>query len=943
MANAYQIQFNIGATLGSSFGGAFGGAARTMGELQKRMASLGKGQEQIAAFQRMQGVVAQSGERLARARARVRELGDQMRSTATPSATLQRQLGRAREEAQRLEARFLSQRRELSGLRREMVQAGVDTGALGAHQARLAAQSDRLAQAQQRLQRSRAALEGTKKSLSWGNIKGDVMASAGLAVALGAPVKVAADFEQAMARVGAVSGATGEDFAKLQAQARQLGRDTQFTATQAANSQENLARAGFTTDQIIAAMPGLLNMAAAEGMDLATAADIAASTLRGFRLEADASGRVADVLAQTSAASNTSISTIGESMKYVAPIAAGLKIPLEETAAMIGVMGDAGIKGSVAGNALKSALTRLSKEPKQTADALAKLGIKARDANGRLRTLPSLMGALSQKMKGMGEAEQMEHLTKIFGAEAASGMLAIMNAVETGSLEKLTEKLRDADGAAQSMADRMNATAQGALKRLGSATESVMIDMGNVLIPTVTEGVDALAGFAASISDLAQRFPAVTKVVVGSVAALAGYKIAVTVGGIAWTAAKLPFQHAAVLLDTIRARALLSGKASLFMAAKTKIVSAATKIWTGIQWAWNAAMSANPIGLVIAGVAALIAIGYALYQNWDRVSAALIAGWDWVWGKVRDFGAWLLKGFSWDGIVKGWETAKDLVAQGWERLKDLFTSDWAAGVWDGLVAGASKAWGLIREGWNGLMGWIGAGVDKVGDAFAGAWGWMKEIAGFGESPEMAEEAMLAAQVGDITMLNKMSEGFAQRVAEMTAAWAPFRDSLGTGFSSIFVIMRDIGTLISGTVVPAVEELARTLAGIAPSVEAVAQAAGIKSPARAAPKQRGGWFSAHAEGGIFTRPHVGMVAEAGSEAVIPLEDRARGVPLWMAAGEEMGVRFGGGSTTTNEYNTVAPNITVNVYGGDERTAQQAREGVWEALREWEDQRARVSFA
>ena len=198
----------------------------------------------------------------------------------------------------------------------------------------------------------------------------------------GSSVATAADFEQAMARVGAVSGATGEDFERLTQQAKELGAKTQFSASQAAASQESLARAGFKTNEIISAMPGLLNMAAAEGMDLANAADIAASAIAGFGLDASEAGRVADVLAKTSAASNTSIALLGESLKYVAPIAKGLGFSIEQVNAMLGVMANAGIKGSQAGTALKSAFQRLSAEPKQTAAALELLGIKAKTAQG---------------------------------------------------------------------------------------------------------------------------------------------------------------------------------------------------------------------------------------------------------------------------------------------------------------------------------------------------------------------------------------------------------------------------------------------------------------------------------------------------------------------------------------------------------------------------------
>ena len=275
----------------------------------------------------------------------------------------------------------------------------------------------------------------------------------------GASVNTAADFEQAMARVGAVSGATGEDFERLSQQARDLGRDTQYSATQAAASQESLARAGFNTNEIISAMPGLLNMAAAEGMDLASAADIASSAIRGFGLDASEANRVADVLAKTSSASNTSISLLGESLKYVAPIAKGLGFSIEQTNAMLGVMANSGIKGTLAGNSLKAAFLRLSQEPKAVAKALGELGVKAKTAEGNIRPFPELMKELSAKMEGMGKADKLGLLSKIFGTAASSGMLAIMDGVANGSLPELEQALYNCSGAAKEMAERMNATA----------------------------------------------------------------------------------------------------------------------------------------------------------------------------------------------------------------------------------------------------------------------------------------------------------------------------------------------------------------------------------------------------------------------------------------------------------------------------------------------------
>ena len=1158
MSSNYQLSFVIGAAIAGGFAGAFGKAGNALGELQKRASALSKTAGQVESYQKLQSVLSQSAEKLNAARGRVRELGTQMRIASEPSATLKRQFTAAHVEAHRLEAKLASQRKELGALGAKLGEAGVNTRNFAAEQARLASQSEKIARAQQRLQNSKGALQASKNRLSWDNMKGELMASASLGLALGAPIKVAADFEQAMARVGAVSGAEGENFELLQKQARDLGRDTQFTAMQAANSQEMLARAGFQTNEILAAMPGLLNMAAAEGMDLAQGADIAASTLRGFGLQADQMGRVADVLAKASSASNTSIAGLGESMKYVSTVAAGLNIPLEDTTAMLGIMGNAGIKGSQAGTALREALFRLSKEPAQVEAALKKLGVASRDAQGRLRTMPSLMKALGEKMKGMGEADQMKHLSNIFGTQASAGMLALMKAAETGKWEELNEELRNADGAAKKIADRMNETARGAMKRLDSATQNLIIDIGNVLLPTFTGGVETLAKFAGGLSELAQRFPVVTKVIVGSVAALAAYKVAFTAGSIAWTAAKLPFQHLRVAIDSVRAKMLLSGHTSIWAAAKTKLlalaqgvwnkamslgrgllnvgrlvlyhgkqlaiavatkawtaaqgawnlamsagrgllnvgrlvlyhgkqlaIAVATKVWTAAQWLWNAAMNANPIGLIVVGIAGLVAAGYWLYQNWDSVCAGIVAAWNWLWDTIKSFWDWLSGLFSWDGLTagfdgacaliasgweglkkslvqpfavawdwltsgwesargiissgwdalkngfsnvagiawdwltsgwesargiissgwdalkngfsnvagiawdwltsgwesargiissgwdavkngfssvaaiawdwltSGWESAKGIISSGWDALKNSFLGGWASDVWNGFSSAAEGAWNIIKSGWSTVSGLINDGLSKAGSIFSDAWSWMKDLVGMGDDPAVADQAVLMAQLNDITVLNKMSGDFAARVQEMTDAWQPFKDSLGGGFEAILNIMTLIGSQIQNTVIPAVSALTASLSEMAAGVQAVAMAGGIEVslPKASAPSVAANPFGssvgqydpfyAHAAGGIFSTPHLGLVAESGAEAIIPLEDRSRGMPLWMAAGESMGVKFGS-STTQNNVTTGAPNVNITIYGGETDLAQRVKQAVQDALREIQDYGARVSL-
>lgn len=916
--------------------------SRAFASLQKKITSAGEAtEEQQASYQKLQGSIATNKSEMMAMRQKAAELASAMSVSQKQTSTMEKEVKALGAKSEILKGKLEGDTQALEKLRPQLVGAGVDMRNLSAEQARLSAASEKYAGTQKKLQQAQGELDAAKARLSWGNMKGEVMASAGIALALSVPIKQAANFEQAMARVGTVAGATGADFHQLTQQARQLGKETQFTAVQAANSQEMLARAGFKTEEIIQTMPSLLNMAAAEDMDLATAADISSSVLRGYQFEATQSARVADVLAKASAASNTSIMGIGESMKYVAPIAAGLNIPFEEAAAMIGVMGDSGIKGSEAGTALRAALLRLSKEPKQTEEALKRLGIATRDASGNLRTMPSLMSALSQNMKNMGDADKMGELAKIFGTEAASGMLAIMKAAESGRLKELSGELLQAGGAAAKMAAQMNDTAQGALKRLGSASESVMIDIGNVMLPVFSYGVECLAAFTGSISDLAQRFPAATKVIVGAVAALAAYNIGATIGSIVLTAIKLPFLHLEVVIAKYNAIMLLQGKTSLVAAAKMKIaavaakacaaaqwlwnaalslgrgllsvaklaayaakqivISVATKAWTAAQWLWNAAMSANPIGLIIIGIAALVAAGYWLYKNWDTVCAGLSVAWDWVWGKIKSFWEWLTGGFSWDSISTNFNAACSLVTEKWEALKGLLAQG-ASHLWNGLVVAADTAWVSIKSGWNTVSGMIENGIATTGGMISNAWAW---ATGKPNDPEMGKRAELAAQIQDITMLNKMSEGFAGRVAEMTAAYQPFKQMLGEGFQTIYDTMTQVGIIITTSVIPAVNALKASLAGVSVGMAAIALVGGINPAAATTP------VPAHALGGIFSTPHIGMVAEAGREAVVPIDNPSRGIPLWMAAGKMMGLDGFGGTKEVSSSNEVANNFSFNI--------------------------------
>lgn len=351
-----------------------------------------------------------------------------------------------------------------------------------------------------------------------------------------AAVKTSADFQAQMSRVKAISGATGEDFEKLKNQAKDLGAKTSFSAKEAAEGMENLASAGFSTTQIMSAMPGLLDLAASDNLDLASAADIAASTLNGFGLEAGKTAHVADVLAKAAGETNAGIADTGEAMKYIAPVASAMGISLEETTAAIGLLSNAGIKGGQAGTVLRSALSSLAKPSKEASDLMNQLGFNAYDSQGKMLPLKDIVGNLSTSMNGLTDEQKQNAIVTMFGQEAMSGMLALIDA-GPDELGALTTSLEDSDGAAKKMADTMQDNAKGAWDEFTSSLEGAGIAIGDFLLPTLTKMLKGITGLVSSFTSLdqgTQGFIVTTGLVIAAVGPLLIFfgKIVTAVGSI---------------------------------------------------------------------------------------------------------------------------------------------------------------------------------------------------------------------------------------------------------------------------------------------------------------------------------------------------------------------------------------------------------------------------
>lgn len=300
-------------------------------------------------------------------------------------------------------------------------------------------------------------------------------------------------FEEGMSGVRALTSATDSEFLLLRETAKSLGASTSFSATQAAEGMQNLASAGFSVSEIVDAMPGMLDLAASSGEDLAVASDIAATTLRGFGLEAGAASHVADVLAETAARTNASVYDTGEAMKYIAPIANVMGLSLEEVAASIGLLSDSGIKGSQAGTTLRGALTRLAKPTEDMLEVMNGLNLSFYDSNGKMKSISSIVGMLKTNMAGLTDAEQQNALVTLFGQEALSGMMVLMEAGPE-KIAELTESLQDCEGAASEMSKVRLDNLAGDIEELSGAMETMQLDVMEKLNPILRSAVQWLTG-----------------------------------------------------------------------------------------------------------------------------------------------------------------------------------------------------------------------------------------------------------------------------------------------------------------------------------------------------------------------------------------------------------------------------------------------------------------
>ena len=610
--------------------------------------------------------------------------------------------------------------------------------------------------------------EAGKKIESFGDSvthAGQAIMPASMAVAgLGAAaVKTATDFDAGMSKVAAISGATGDDLDALRDKAREMGAKTKFSASEAASAMEYMAMAGWKTEDMLGGIEGIMNLAAASGEDLATTSDIVTDALTAFGMSADDSAHFADILAAASSNANTNVSMMGETFKYCAPIAGALGFSAEDTAQAIGLMANAGIKGSQAGTALRTIMNNLAGEVKITGKALGEVTIATTNTDGSMRDLSDILADCRGAFSQLSESEQAAAAEALVGKNAMSGFLALMNAGDA-DIEKLSSSIdhcsdtfvktvdgaiipmsqaleegidwiEEYNGVADQMASVMQDNLAGQLTILKSQLEELAISFGEMLMPAIRSIVSKIQAFVDKLNGMSES----------------QRKAVLTIGLI--IAALGPLL---VILGSVISKVGVAMQGFVKLATGIKKLGVAVKAGTGIFGKLGAALGgiSAPVLAIVAVIAVLIAAFKHLWDTNEEFRNAITAIWNGIVSKIQAFCQSIVDrlnalGFEfgsivdvlkslWDGLCQFlapvFEAAFSVVStvlgsvlnvitglldvfiglftgnwsQLWDGVKEIFS-----GVWDAITGLFDTALNLLKSLAEVVFGWFGTTWESV--------------------------------------------------------------------------------------------------------------------------------------------------------------------------------------------------------------------------------------
>lgn len=471
-------------------------------------------------------------------------------------------------------------------------------------------------------------------------------------------IKTTADFDSSMSQVSAISGATGQDLQSLRDKAREMGSKTKFSASEAAQAMTYMAMAGWKTTDMLGGIDGVMNLAAASGEDLATTSDIVTDALTAFGLEAKDSGHFADILAAASSNANTNVSMMGETFKYCAPIAGALGYSAEDTAEAIGLMANAGIKGSQAGTSLRTIMTSLTGDLEIHGEKLGDVTIATTNADGSMRDFSDILADCRGAFSQLTESEKTQVAEALVGKNAMSGFLALMNAGES-DINKLSNAIDNCDGSAAEMAATMQDNLAGQLTILKSQIQELAISFGEMMMPAIRTVVGWVQNFVDKLNsmDEGQR------------------KVILTIG--------LVLAAIAPVLIGVGKFIVLIGQVITFLPT---LVSGISTVASGFTKFFSILM-ANPIALVIAAIAALVAAFIYLWNTNEDFRNFWIN----LWNKIKEVVTNVVNGIK-EFLQGAWNAITTTITTAWNAIKEFFS-----GIWEGIKGVVTGAWETIKN------------------------------------------------------------------------------------------------------------------------------------------------------------------------------------------------------------------------------------------------------
>ncbi|HDR9506577.1 phage tail tape measure protein [Burkholderia cepacia] len=689
--------------------------SKGMHETRARLKALGDTQKRVGAFRELRRAMQETDANARAAQARVRQLAQQMNAAEQPTRALTREHQHAVRAARALSTQLARERQHLDGVRASLAACGINTKNLAQHQRALTMQTSAASRAlheqearlarvnkqQQRLHASRATFDKTRQTA--GNIAGAGVAGGAIGggILFGAKQLLAPgyDFNASMSRVQALAriDKNSPQLAALRSQARQLGATTSYTASQAADGQGFLAMAGFRPDQILKSMPSVLSMAKAGDLDLAGAADISSNIMSGFGLDADQMQRVADVLTMTFTTSNTNLSMLGDTMKYVGPVAKTAGMSLEQAAATAGLLGNAGIQASQAGTTLRSMLLRLASPTSGAGAALKELGVRAVDAKGNVRDIPAILRDVAVATQKMGSGKRLGYLKDIFGEEPAAGMAELIAQQGAKGIDKYIEIVKASQGTAGKVASVMADNLKGDVQTATSAWEDLGVTVSDTVDPTLRSAVQRITQVTGAVSRWAAAHPELTRVITN---------VMLVLGILLVVLGSLSLAFAAVLVPMAALKFSLSVLGIKIGAPFRLLARLASFLTGGLMSALKIAgrgfliLGRFVMGHPIVALLALIAMAAVyIWQNWETLGPKFAAVWEAIKRAFGDAGKWIAQ--KWAQTIE-WFKSKLQGMQDWfGNIGSRFTKI-GSNLITGLVNGIKNGLGTVKDTITGL-------------------------------------------------------------------------------------------------------------------------------------------------------------------------------------------------------------------------------------------------